>query len=229
MEQLRQALSAGRMQSYQRDGASDIQALSRYLWNISLGESLYPALGFIEITLRNSIHDAARHEFGDDFWFRSLLVGYEKSVIERMDAHLSGSRAQVLPGDFVSNLTFGFWVNLLSNRYEAVLWPRLLQPVFPHIQPRFRTLRNISRRFNSIRRLRNRVFHHEPIWNLPDLPQQHAGILEAIGWISPPMLGLAEMVDGFGGGYTRGAQLYAAQLRARLPRRRRPPGGTPHG
>ena len=65
---------------------------------------------------------------------------------------------------------------------------------------------------DRIRRLRNRVFHHEPIWHLPDLPKQHELILETIGWISPAMLAATRLLDRFDSVYTRGAQPYAAEL-----------------
>jgi hypothetical protein len=45
----------------------------------------------------------------------------------------------------------------------------------------------MSARLNRLRRLRNRVFHHEPIWYWRDLSQQHQKVIEVIGWINPAM------------------------------------------
>jgi hypothetical protein len=50
---------------------------------------------------------------------------------------------------------------------------------------------------NHIRRLRNRVFHHEPIWYWKDLRQQHNEIIEAIGWINPAMMSFIQTLDRF--------------------------------
>ena len=55
-------------------------------------------------------------------------------------------------------------------------------------------------------------FHHEPVWHLPDLEQQHQQILETIGWISPAMLAMTRLLDRFPSVYTRGAQPYATDL-----------------
>lgn len=63
-----------------------------------------------------------------------------------------------------------------------------------------------------IRRLRNRVFHHEPVWHLRDLEEQHQRILETIGWISPAMPEMTRLIDRFDSVYTRGADHYATEL-----------------
>ncbi len=101
---------------------------------------------------------------------------------------------------------------MLRTRYEQVLWPKLLEPVFPHCPRSQRTRQNAYTRLDSIRRLRNRVFHHEQVWHLADLPEQHRVILETIGWISPAMLAMTRLLDRFNSVYTRGAQPYAEGL-----------------
>ena len=101
---------------------------------------------------------------------------------------------------------------MFKGQYERILWPLLLSNVFPHAPRRQRSRTDISRRVDRIRRLRNRVFHHEPIWHLPDLADQHALILETIGWISPAMLAMTRLLDRFDSVYTRGSQLYAVEL-----------------
>ena len=70
----------------------------------------------------------------------------------------------------------------------------------------------LHRRLDRIRRLRNRVFHHEPIWHLPDLAEQHRLVLETIGWISPAMREMTLLLDRFDSVYTMGAQHYATEL-----------------
>ena len=76
--------------------------------------------------------------------------------------------------DIISGLTFGFWTNLLSDTYEdqsqEQLWPNLIDKVFPNLPETITNLPKneqrgvIESRVNSIRDLRNRIFHHEPIW-----------------------------------------------------------------
>ncbi len=69
-----------------------------------------------------------------------------------------------------------------------------------------RTRQKLSQRFNKIRNLRNRVFHHEPIWYWQDLAQQHQDMLEALSLIAPAMLELEMTVDRFDDTYYNGLE-----------------------
>ena len=208
------AVSSERFEPYSRAnpqiGAS---ALAVYAWNIALCESLYPALNCFEVVLRNSVHAAGTRQFGTEFWFSGRLRQEEADRLNslRFRLNLSGNR-NPSAGDLVSGLSFGFWSSLFKGQYERILWPRLLPDVFPQAPRRQRARKEISKRVDRIRRLRNRVFHHEPIWHLQDLEQQHQQILETIGWISPAMLAMTRLLDRFPSVYTRGAQPYATEL-----------------
>ena len=84
--------------------------------------------------------------------------------------------------------------------------------VFPNATNKQRARESIFKRFSDIQRLRNRVFHHEPIWHLPDLAEQHELILETTGWISPAMLQMTLLLDRFASVYTMGPQRYTEEL-----------------
>lgn len=76
--------------------------------------------------------------------------------------------------DIISGLAFGFWTNLLSEQYyddsKELLWPNLIPTVFPNLPPQITNLPQseqlelIENKANFFRDLRNRMFHHEPIW-----------------------------------------------------------------
>ena len=85
--EFQRAVSESRLKPYLNHSLNwdAAQALGTYLWNLALCESLYPALQGIEVTLRNSIHDAASAEFGDEFWFKRQLTGYERKQIEEIE------------------------------------------------------------------------------------------------------------------------------------------------
>lgn len=197
---------------YSTSSQSESEAYVSYAWNLVLCESLYPALNCLEISLRNSIHKAATQEFGAANWFGRCLRRQEIDALNQLANDLRNRHRPTGASDLVSNLTLGFWLSLFRTRYEQVLWPKLLEPVFPHCPRDQRTRQIVYVRLDRIRRLRNRVFHHEPIWHLPDLPQQHRLILETIGWISPAMLAMTRLLDRFDSVYTRGAQHYATEL-----------------
>jgi hypothetical protein len=70
-DQLRRAISHERLDAYRQRGTSndDVELFAHYAWNMALSESLYTPLQCLEVSLRNSIHDAASAHFKTDTWF----------------------------------------------------------------------------------------------------------------------------------------------------------------
>ncbi len=92
------------------------------------------------------------------------------------------------------------------KRYES-------NRVFRRNAPGYQRERSLIRAsLDRIRRLRNRVFHHEPVWHLPDLEHRHEETLETIGWISRAMLAMTRLLDRFDSVYTMGAENHAGEL-----------------
>ena len=58
--------------------------------------------------------------------------------------------------------------------------------------------------------------HHEPVWKFGSLPQQHAEILELIGWIRPKMREALAVCDDFPAVYASGRAGMALKLKAHL-------------
>ncbi len=208
--QLLQALSTERLNAYRARlpvTASDSQVFGRYAWNMTLSESLYPSLQLLEITLRNTLHRAASTAYGQATWFDITGVlqhNHERDAVSKAKATLAQQHKPLDASRIVAEVNFGFWTSLLDRRYEQTLWPRLLKLAFPHMPRQLRTRANLSKRFHRVRQLRNRVFHHEPIWHWHDLAQQHHDILEAISWIEPAAQELIQIVDRFPNVYTQG-------------------------
>ena len=47
----------------------------------------------------------------------------------------------------------------------------------------------MSSKFNGIRKLRNRIFHHEPVtWNIDVIKNYRDEIIEAIDWLDKGLL-----------------------------------------
>jgi hypothetical protein len=80
----------------------------------------------------------------------------------------------------VSELKYAFWVGLFGPGYDDNIWRKTLSAGFAVGRRRGRE--PIHQRFNAIRRFRNRIAHHEPIFHR-DLPELHGEMLEAIGWM----------------------------------------------
>jgi len=65
---------------------------------------------------------------------------------------------------------------------------------------------------SAIRRLRNRVFHHEPIWHWQNLLQQHQDMLEAISWLDRAIADTVLLFDRFPTVYVQGSTPYGQQI-----------------
>lgn len=207
--QLTKALSSERLSAYQQRGnqGGNLELFSHYVWNMALSESLYSTLQVLEVTLRNTIHATASQHFQREDWFNSTaVISFQNDVeaLNKAKRTLQRQRKPLDPGRIIAELNFGFWTSLLDKRYEQTLWPRLLKSAFPHMPRRARTRQILSRRFHKIRKLRNRIFHHEPIWYWRDLKQQHQDILEAIAWIEPAAKDLVVAIDRFPAVYQTG-------------------------
>jgi hypothetical protein len=212
-------LSAGtssvRLEVYRSAGDTDFTVFCNYLWNAYLCEALYPALQTLEVVLRNSIHEAASTEYKTPNWFDGSwpLHQSEADKIAYARSELTKQQKAHDPGRIIAELTFGFWSSLFDSRYDRV-WPRIILPAFPSMPRTIRHRRTLSKRLNSIRRLRNRVFHHERITHFPDLSVQHAEIIEAIGWISTEWWRAIRAVDRFPDIHSGGVRVVREKLQA---------------
>lgn len=217
---LRHVLSPERLAAYQQRGmpSTDLDLFARYAWNTALGESLYPALQCLEITFRNKLHHSSTEHYQREDWFDfppALQHVNERESVDHAKQVLRQQGKPLEAGRVVAELRFGFWTSLLDTRYEQVLWPKLLKTTLPSMPRKRRTRKNLLTRFNRIRNLRNRVFHHEPIWHWTDLQQQqqHADVLEAIEWLEPAVRSLVETIDRFPTVHAQGTQAFERKLR----------------
>ena len=211
--QIREAISSDRISSYlSRVNQSEPQAYGAYAWNVALCESLYAALQGIEITLRNGVNDAAMAEFGTQEWYLANVSPWDEKIVNDTTKALKTKGKQPTPSNYVAEFTFGFWVSLFSGRYHHGAWPSVLASPFAHAPKKQRSPKLLRTRLEKIRRLRNRVFHHEPAWYWVDLETQHSHIIETIGWISPAMRRFVEMLDRFPDVYAQGRDFYEQRL-----------------
>lgn len=211
---LQRAISTARFDAYRRPtDTEDLDAVARYLWNIALSEALYPTLQALEVTLRNSLNTAIGNHFNDPLWFDrqpSFMRQLELDKIAGAEQELLRTQKPLEAGRVVAELSFGFWTSLLDVYYEQILWRTLLKPAFPNMPRRIRTRRELSARLNRIRKLRNRVFHHESIlnWHHPGLQPQHAQVLEIIGWMNRDMRDSIALIDRFPAVNAQGSSFY---------------------
>ena len=186
---------------------SKTDALIAYSWNIELSQALYPALQILEITLRNSMHQAITNSFQTESWYElPFLHDREKTQVNQAKDSLKKNKKPLEKGRIVAELPFGFWTSLFDIRYEhgQILWPKLLKPTFPFLPKGQRTRPFLSRELNRIRLLRNRVFHYEPIWHWRDLSDQHNSITNLTRCLSPSASKYLSIFDRFIDIYSNG-------------------------
>ncbi len=218
VESLEHVLAAERLNAYRRVGDSDeLDVLARYAWNLAICEALYPALQCLEVSLRNTLHAAVAAQFANQQWLTTpppVLAPREAAAVAEGIQTLSRQRNTRTTGQLIAELNFGFWTSLFDRRYEPALWPASLRPACPYLPRRLRTRHTLSARFTEIRRLRNRVFHHEPIWQWQNRTQQHRDALDALSWISPALEQVVVAVDRFPTVYAGGPAALRTQLDA---------------
>lgn len=198
---LRSALSAERMSAYALpEDTDEVDSVARYLWNLALCSALQPALHTLEITVRNRLFNISKRIVDETklsfdevpCWLDarpSLLVDRERKAVDQAKAMIRMRGSPMTEGRLVSVLGFGFWVSLCRAPYEQGrvdgprLWPELAKRGFPHLPEAMRTRSQIFHALDPLRDLRNRVSHHEAVWDRK-LGRSHRKILETIAWIN---------------------------------------------
>jgi hypothetical protein len=219
------ALAAERLDAYgKQDSADQCTVLARYLWNMALGEALYSPLQLCEVVLRNNMHARLSCLYGE-CWFESptkpfALTKWGGEKVDDALAELKRQRKPATPGQVVAELNFGFWTHLLEDHYErgTSFMPKNIKYVFPYLPKSEHKRKDIKRRLDKIRALRNRVFHHERVCHWVDLTSQHGEILDVIRWCSHEIHELATKLDRFTSIYSEGIEPWKEKIRSHWPK-----------
>lgn len=189
---LERTLSRSRLSKYlaATDGSLS-NAIALYERNTRLSEAFYTPLQCLEICLRNTLHFRMSEEYGAD-WVTNggpPLLEMSQMMVQEAVTELQKSAEWPSNDDIVAEAKFAFWVGLLGPRYDGTIWRKTLFEGFAIGGRKKRQV--VHSRFNAIRRLRNRIAHHEPIFHRNPL-QLHKEIIEAIGWMCSDTMAWAE-------------------------------------
>ncbi len=182
-QSLEQSISRDRLAKYLSNQDDDLDAaLALYEKNMRLSEAFYPPLQCLEICLRNRIHASMQSKYGAGWLSDNAapLNNTARNMIDRAWDGIKKPEAEITSGDIVAELKFAFWVGILGPSYDATLWRAALHKCFPNARSLRR--KQVHGRMNALRRFRNRVAHHEPIFFRP-VARMHNEIIEAIGWM----------------------------------------------
>lgn len=194
-------ISQERIQPYLKHHKYNLEkAILHYKSNILISEAYYPLLSILEIGLRNSIDNQLKIRFNDIYWFDNpeFIKYASRFQIDRITnarINILSENKEITSGRIISELSFGFWTSLFDSKFEMSLW-KSLRLAFPNCPKEIRKRKTMSSKFNSIRKLRNRIFHHEAItWNLFVLHEYEQEILEALQWLNRDLLSWLENLN----------------------------------
>ena len=196
LDDLEASLSPERLGTYLKaTGGDRAKALHLYTWNTAISAAFYGPLQGLEVALRNAMHRQLTQCYGAA-WYDNPATGLDTVCLARLaDAKAEAARTLHAPGpaQIVAALSFGFWISLLGPggrsgptgrkaNYEMTLWRPALRRAFPHRSSL--TRKQAHRPLNDLRKLRNRIAHHEPIF-ARGLHEDQQRILDVTEWISP--------------------------------------------
>ena len=172
-------------------------AISLYSLNLKISGSFFLALHILEVSLRNSVNECLMNVWGE-VWYKREEITRDKYLNERAEEvkfrfKKNTGKNKISNIQLVSDLNFGFWTTLFSSKYN-ILWSKHLHKVFSQGRPIQR--KDVSEMLNDLRKLRNRIAHHETIIYL-DLVSLHEKCRKLIEMISPVALEWCDSLSNF--------------------------------
>ena len=178
---LQTLLSPARMAPYLTAKTGDWpEALALYDWNACIGAAFFESIHYLEVGLRNALDLSVTERLGPG-WLSpdsALLTPRSRRAVSVAQGHAGGTSTP--HGKVVAELPFGFWWSLLADEYNRRLWQPALRHAFEGPVRR----RTLHHELDEIRRLRNRIAHHEPI-HARDLNGDFARLTDLAGRIAP--------------------------------------------
>jgi|GEM_PF-840514 len=162
-----------RMNTYLRSSLGNYErAVALYRWNSELASAYWEAIAYIEVALRNLLDrkmtqrqiflGRGRHWIFDDNYelgrSKDPSMAPSQPFKEIADAmgRVRKNRKPLTPDQIISELSFGFWHQLVSKK-QLFLWPELASGFVNAPSRRQSYISNLTL---DIRDLRNRIGHH---------------------------------------------------------------------
>lgn len=188
-------ISSERLNSYEQvfGTNSKNELLGVYLWNIHISALFFKLSTILEVSLRNSMHNAFTTKMGKTWWQNSKLhyLSYSATpdhkvpeVISSVRGYFKSARSSVIrnkkerysiesyvpkDSEVISTTVFYVWELLLDKEFVGnnLIWPSNLSKVFkgwPKDKNASELLQILRDDLKNIRDFRNRISHNEPIW-----------------------------------------------------------------
>ena len=180
------SLSAPRFGRYLATcGDVERDALVLYQWNALVSQSLYVYIQCWEVCLRNKLNEFLTWKYNEAWPYddaravRNLKGDDQRRLREAKERQERERDIPTAPTSVVvADLSAGFWVSLLSTKYDVpYVWRYNLARIFPHEKGLTRDV--AWDRCDAALTLRNRIAHHEPIYHL-DLLDYHEKLQKSV-------------------------------------------------
>lgn len=170
------------------------RALALYRWNAQISAAFMFPLQMCEVSTRNGIIGGVERVYGPN-WHTS--PAFERSLPNPFgppsgprpfspQAELKRARRGMsAAGKVVAELKFAFWIAMLTSRHDGRLWTPWIKTEFPEFgtSPPSDCRNRLHVEMEEIRKLRNRIAHHEPIFGR-DLVADYERLRQVIAWRS---------------------------------------------
>ena len=196
---LEKYLSKSRLKTYTQIAQNNDfeKALEIYRLNIKYSEKFYSPLTQLEVILRNAINEQLILDFGADWYHKENinLVTAQREMVDEVILKLLNKSKDINSCNIISNLTFGFWVNLFNSDYDKTLWRQSLYKIFEK-NDKDLSRSTIRERLEKFRNLRNRISHCEPIIMEIPLAKYYIQLIDFVSWIDKDLsIWLYEEID----------------------------------
>ena len=171
LDGLEASLGFDRLRPYRKAAGRDrVLALRLYAWNGRLADALRFPLELLEVALSKRILPQLQDRYGMNWpWCPDFTKHAHPETMHKMSRLLQKRGLNARAHEITGDLTFGFWVGLLDNRFKEVLWRGRIDAAFPNLP---QTLVGLDQRWAHVElraatllALRNRIAHHDSVWN----------------------------------------------------------------
>jgi hypothetical protein len=183
-------LSIPRFNTYVQECGQDIDAaLALYQWNMEISSAFMIPLHVFEVVVRNAVVEAIENVHGHGWAWNQ---GFIKSLPSASSGYnpslnmLQTARKHSTTGKVVAELNFIFWQKMFTKRHDVRIWQPHLHSAFPYMAFHNCAVsrKNIHDKIEQVRKLRNRIAHHEPIFHR-NLAEDYDVMRDIIEWRSP--------------------------------------------
>ena len=198
---------------YKAAGKDKKKAKDMYYANCRLARAFQPLISTFEVVLRNRLHYANAHLFGDvqwminqktDFMSDSSLTHINKKTkkietndflkkeVLRAEKKLKDEKRNITAGRVIAELNLGFW-NSLYEKHHFALLKGVPCTIFLSL-PKGYGRKEVNDYILRIRKLRNRISHNEPLcfrgnkYDMEYAKDMYMRIVEFLSWIDPEII-----------------------------------------